>query len=112
MARNGITKVPNLFRNVPKNRIHAPRGSARRFSLRLTFFSFMARVASSPDAVGKQKTHRPFSGGFKIWWFFVTEILHPNRRYGVGQRSSSDANKPRAVRARLRSGLPMASIEA
>src|SRR5215469_16388248 len=41
MARNGRTKVPNLFRKVPKKRIQAPRGRARRFSLRLACVSFM-----------------------------------------------------------------------
>src|ERR1044071_10022881 len=51
MARNGNTNVPNLLRNVPINKIHAPRGSARRFCLKLACLSFISiREIKNPPA--------------------------------------------------------------
>src|SRR4030081_3688951 len=83
-----MTKVPNLFRNVPKKRIHAPRGSSRRFSARpacLSFISF-ARVIR-----GNKKTHQLFSGGFQNLVFSLYEDFEsPPPRYlmtrAIGER--------------------------
>src|SRR5690242_19319173 len=54
MARNGKTNAPNLFRKVPKKRSHAPRGSARRFSLRLVVLWSILRSVGS-----HHKTKKP-----------------------------------------------------
>src|SRR5882672_1202072 len=57
-TRNGMTKAPNLLRNVPRKRIQAGRGSAFRLAMR-----FRPLVC----ILGKQKTLLAFrQAGLKI----------------------------------------------
>ena len=71
-ARNGTTKLPNLFRNVPRNRTQAERGNARS-AVRMDFPPGGRRPQSLLN--GTFGLH-----GQEIWWLDLPgERIYTNR---------------------------------
>src|SRR5262245_32074403 len=111
MARKGRTKAPNLFRNVPKNKIHAPRGSARKSLLKPVLLSVIT-VSFPAPAVGNKKPTSLSAGGLKICFCDLRRIRHPNRLRCLATLRKQRASKPCGGRKKSGRAGPADAVEA